>query len=76
MNSNMIITCVQIKGGTYLIKKMAAILVFFCLIANYLIWPPFQMKNSKEYFTLDEAKRANLQSTKRIHNYGNSVYEL
>ena len=45
---------------------MAVILVFFCLIANWPFWPRFQARNSKEYLTLNEAKRANLQSNKRI----------
>ena len=58
---------------------MAAILVFFCFLANWPIWPRFQTWISKEYLTLNEAKRANLQSNKRIlkwRPFGNKVYGL
>ena len=57
-----------------LYSKMAAILVFFCVIANWPFWPRFQTQNSKEYFTLNEA---NLQSNKRIlkwRPFWNKVY--
>ena len=55
-------------------SKMAATLVFFCLIANWPFWPRFQTQNSKEHFTLNVAKRANLQSNKRILKWRNKVY--
>ena len=58
-------------------SKMAAILVFFCLFSNWPFWPRFQTQNSKEYITLNEAKRANLQSHKRIlkwRPFWNKVY--
>ena len=61
-------------------SKMAAILVFLCFLANWPIWPPrFQTWNSKEYSTLNEAKRDNLLSNKRIlkwRPFGNKVYGL
>ena len=51
-------------------SKMAAILAFVCFHGNWPFWLHFQTWNSKEYLTLNEAKRANLQSNKRILKLG------
>ena len=56
---------------------MDAILVFFCLIANWPFWPRSRL-NIPSNFTFDsEAKRANLQENKRIlqwRPFWNKVY--
>ena len=46
--------------------KLAAIFVFFCLLANKPLLPHSKSRNSKDYFPLNEATRANLQVNKRI----------
>ena len=45
---------------------MATGLALLCFLANWPFWPRFQRKISKEYITLNEAKRTNLHLNKRI----------
>ena len=45
---------------------MAAILVFFCPYSNLPGLPRLGVKNSKEYFNLNEASQANLNTDKTI----------
>ena len=59
-------------------SKMAAILVIFCLIANWPFWPGSSL-NILFNFTFEiEVKRANLQGNKRIlkwRPFWNKVYK-
>ena len=47
-------------------SKMATILVFFCWYSNQPLLPRSKAKKSKEYFILNDARRANLNANKRI----------
>ena len=47
-------------------SKMAAILVFFCLIANWPFWPRSSLNILLNFTFESEVKRANLQGNKRI----------
>ena len=47
-------------------SKIAAILVFFCLIANWPFWPSSKLNVLLNLMFKSEAKRANLQGNKRI----------
>ena len=56
---------------------MAAIFIFFCSYLNYPFLPRSQSQNSKEYLTLNEARRANLNVNKGILKwkpFWNKVY--
>ena len=47
-------------------SKMTAILVFFCLIANWPFWPGSRLNILLNFTFKSEAKTVNLQSNKRI----------
>ena len=56
---------------------MAAILVFFCLIANWPFWPRSRLNILLNFTFESEVKRANLQGNKRIlkwRPFWNKVY--
>ena len=51
-------------------SKMAAILVFFCLIANWPFWPRSRLHILWNFTFESEAKRVNLQGAKEYQNGG------
>ena len=56
---------------------MAAVLVFFCLIANWPFWPRSRLNILLNFTFESEAKRDNLQGNKRIlkwQPFWNKVY--
>ena len=58
---------------------MAAILVFFCLIANWPFWPRSSLNILLNFTFESEVKRANLQENKRIlkwRPFWNKVYDV
>ena len=58
-------------------SKMAAILIFFCLLANYPLLPQLRENSLLNFEFKSEATRANLQENKRMliwRPFWNKVY--